>query len=70
MGGGASDLAGAMGFASRAYASSTQRMLTTLRAVMPVMVTLLFGAAVAFIALALFQPLLALINSLSVQVIK
>lgn len=66
MQGGASDLAGAMGFAARAYASSTQRLMITLRAAFPVVLTLIFGGAVAFIALALFQPIVALINSIPV----
>ncbi|MBC7782881.1 MAG: type II secretion system F family protein [Burkholderiales bacterium] len=62
---GAVDLARALRFAASAYAARRNRIVISLQAVLPVLMTLLFAAAVAFIAIALFQPLVSLIEAMA-----
>jgi type II secretory pathway component PulF len=59
------DLAGAMTFAHHAYAARFDRMVVLLRAVMPVLLTMVFGALVLFVVLGLFMPMVSLINGTS-----
>lgn len=56
--------AGAVEFAGRAYAARAVRAFAAVSAVVPVATTLLLAAAVAFVALAMFTPIVTLIDSL------
>ena len=62
------DLSGAAAFAGRAYAATSERQMLVLRAAAPLLVTAFFAVGVAFIALAVFQPMALLIDTVATKV--
>jgi type II secretory pathway component PulF len=58
------DAAGAVAFAARAYDATSERYLLLLRALLPLCFTTLFAAGTLLIALALFQPMITLMEAL------
>ncbi len=66
----APDLARALRFASFTYSARYDRLMVTLSAMLPVLISLFFGLCVAVMALGMFSPLAALIDSLSERIFE
>lgn len=64
----APDLAQAMRFASMTYAGRQDRLIIALRAILPVVMSGIFAAGVLVVALALFTPLIGMIDLLSTRI--
>ena len=62
------DVPGAARFAARAYAAVSERYILMLRAMTPLLLTLVFAVITASLALSLFQPFARLIDLLAYKV--
>ncbi|MGN6626266.1 MAG: type II secretion system F family protein [Tepidisphaeraceae bacterium] len=62
-----SDMPGAVAFAGRAFGSASERLAIVLRSLLPVMVTAFFAVLVLFLALSMFEPMVALIDALAAK---
>ncbi|MGN6507085.1 MAG: type II secretion system F family protein [Tepidisphaeraceae bacterium] len=60
-----SDMPGAVAFAGRAFGSASERLAIVLRSLLPVMITAFFAGLVLFLALSMFEPMVALIDALA-----
>ena len=59
------DMPGAVAFAGRAFGSASERLAIVLRSLLPVMITAFFAGLVLFLALSMFEPMVALIDALA-----